>query len=49
MQITAIDPDRKAYEIGFPFVEKAGVAHKVNFIEAPALPILDQLLEDVRY
>ncbi|KAL0345143.1 UNVERIFIED_CONTAM: putative caffeoyl-CoA O-methyltransferase [Sesamum radiatum] len=45
-KITAIDVDRSAYEIGLPVIEKAGVKHKINFIESEALPILDQLLKD---
>jgi len=42
-----VDPDRKAYEVGLPFIKKAGVEHKIDFIESPALPVLDKLLEDV--
>ncbi|PNX85030.1 putative caffeoyl-CoA o-methyltransferase, partial [Trifolium pratense] len=45
-KITAIDIDRKTYEIGLPVIKKAGVEHKIDFIESPALPILDKLLED---
>ncbi|XP_004287520.1 PREDICTED: probable caffeoyl-CoA O-methyltransferase At4g26220 isoform X2 [Fragaria vesca subsp. vesca] len=45
-KITAIDIDRKAYEIGLPIITKAGVEHKIDFIESPALPILDKLLEN---
>ncbi|KAL5975580.1 hypothetical protein ACLOJK_019905 [Asimina triloba] len=45
-KITAIDMDREAYEIGFPIIRKAGVEHKIDFIESPALPVLDGLLED---
>ncbi|QCD85199.1 caffeoyl-CoA O-methyltransferase [Vigna unguiculata] len=41
-----MDRDRKAYEIGLPFIKKAGVEHKIDFIESPALPVLDKLLED---
>lgn len=48
MQITAIDLDRSTYEIGLPIIEKAGVKHKISFIESEALPVLDQLLKDVR-
>jgi caffeoyl-CoA O-methyltransferase len=47
LQITAIDIDRKTYEIGLPVIKKAGVEHKIDFIESPALPILDKLLEHV--
>lgn len=43
-----MDPDRNAYEIGLPVIKKAGLEHKIDFIESPALPILDKLLEDVR-
>ncbi|GMH13712.1 hypothetical protein Nepgr_015553 [Nepenthes gracilis] len=45
-EIIAIDPDRKAYEVGVPIIEKAGVMKKIKFIESPALPVLDKLLED---
>ncbi|KAJ4828900.1 hypothetical protein Tsubulata_013777 [Turnera subulata] len=45
-KITAIDVDRKTYEIGLPIIQKAEVEHKINFIESPAIPILDKLLED---
>ncbi|KAI4350749.1 hypothetical protein L6164_005170 [Bauhinia variegata] len=45
-KITAMDIDRKSYEIGLPFIKKAGVEHKIDFIESPALPILDKLLQD---
>ncbi|MED6192110.1 hypothetical protein PIB30_006936 [Stylosanthes scabra] len=45
-KIIAMDPDREAYEIGLPSIKKAGVEHKIEFIESPALPILDSLLED---
>ncbi|OWM83202.1 probable caffeoyl-CoA O-methyltransferase At4g26220 isoform X2 [Punica granatum] len=44
--ITAIDINRETFEIGFPIMQKAGVAHKINFIESQALPVLDNLLED---
>ncbi|MED6140103.1 hypothetical protein PIB30_089965 [Stylosanthes scabra] len=44
--IIAMDPNREAYEIGLPSIKKAGVEHKIEFIESPALPILDSLLED---
>ncbi|ERN15458.1 hypothetical protein AMTR_s00036p00231610, partial [Amborella trichopoda] len=45
--ITAIDVDKKAYEeIGLPIIRRAGVEHKINFVQSPALPFLDELLED---
>lgn len=42
-----MDINRENYELGLPVIEKAGVAHKIDFREGPALPVLDQLLEDV--
>ncbi|KAM2002167.1 hypothetical protein ACFX15_025910 [Malus domestica] len=44
--ITAVDIDRKTYEMGLPSIKKAGVENKIDFIESPALPILDKLLQD---
>ncbi|KAJ0988867.1 hypothetical protein J5N97_007223 [Dioscorea zingiberensis] len=46
-KITAIDVDRSFYEIGLPFIKKAGVEHKINFIESEALPVLDKLVQEV--
>ncbi|KAJ8640999.1 hypothetical protein MRB53_017693 [Persea americana] len=45
-KITAIDTDRDAYNIGLPIIRKAGVEHKIEFIESPALPVLDKMMED---
>ncbi|PWA79755.1 O-methyltransferase, family 3, S-adenosyl-L-methionine-dependent methyltransferase [Artemisia annua] len=45
-KIVAIDMDREAYEIGRPVIQKAGVEHKIDFIESEALPALDKLLEN---
>ncbi|KAK4766138.1 hypothetical protein SAY87_007785 [Trapa incisa] len=45
-QITAIDLDREAYEVGLPFMEKAGVAGKINFVQSDAVSGLDELLRD---
>lgn len=47
-QILAIDMNRDDYELGLPIIKKAGVAHKIDFREGQALPILDQMIEDVR-
>ncbi|KAF5729542.1 hypothetical protein HS088_TW21G01709 [Tripterygium wilfordii] len=44
-KIVAIDVDRESYEIGRPIIKKAGVEHKIDFVESAALPVLDQLLE----
>ena len=47
-QILAMDINRENYEeLGLPVIEKAGVAHKIDFKEGPALPVLDQMIEDV--
>ncbi|KAK7368437.1 hypothetical protein VNO80_10463 [Phaseolus coccineus] len=43
-KITAIDVDREAYETGLPFIEKAGVEDKIDFIHADALSALQDLL-----
>lgn len=45
----AIDLSREYYEIGRPTIGKAGVEHKIDFIESQALPALDKLLEDVSF
>jgi len=45
-KIVAMDMDRDAYEIGLPIIKKAGVEHKIDFIQSEALPVLDKLLED---
>ncbi|XP_059633073.1 probable caffeoyl-CoA O-methyltransferase At4g26220 [Cornus florida] len=45
-KITAIDVNRKTYEIGLPMIKEAGVEHKINYIESQALPYLDKLLEN---
>lgn len=42
-----MDINRENYEIGLPIIEKAGVGHKIDFREGPALPVLDHMLEDV--
>ncbi|GFS43288.1 S-adenosyl-L-methionine-dependent methyltransferases superfamily protein [Actinidia rufa] len=44
-KITALDLSRESYEIGLPVIRKAGVEHKINFVESEALPVLDKLLE----
>ncbi|XP_054799321.1 probable caffeoyl-CoA O-methyltransferase At4g26220 isoform X2 [Prosopis cineraria] len=45
-KITAIDVNCESYEIGLPIIRKAGVEHKIDFVESEALPALDQLLKD---
>ncbi|KAH9666658.1 Caffeoyl-CoA O-methyltransferase 1 [Citrus sinensis] len=46
-KILAMDINREYYELGLPIIEKAGVAHKIDFREGPALPLLDQMIQDV--
>ncbi|XP_043702574.1 caffeoyl-CoA O-methyltransferase-like isoform X2 [Telopea speciosissima] len=43
-KITAIDTDREAYETGLPLIRKAGVEHKINFINSNATSVLDEML-----
>ncbi|KAL0376092.1 UNVERIFIED_CONTAM: Caffeoyl-CoA O-methyltransferase [Sesamum calycinum] len=40
---------RENYELGLPVIQKAGVAHKIDFREGPALPVLDQMIQDGKY
>ncbi|KAH9735490.1 Caffeoyl-CoA O-methyltransferase 1 [Citrus sinensis] len=46
-KILALDITKEHYEKGLPIIQKAGVAHKIDFREGPALPLLDQLIQDV--
>jgi len=41
-----MDINRENYELGLPCIEKAGVAHKIDFREGPALPVLDDLIAE---
>ena len=45
-KVIAFDINRDYYNIGRPFIERAGVAGKVDFREGPALEHLDALLAD---
>ncbi|XP_038976572.1 norbelladine 4'-O-methyltransferase 2-like [Phoenix dactylifera] len=45
-KVTAIDINRSNFEIGLPFIQKAGVEDKINFIESDALSVLDKMLEE---
>ncbi|GLT96741.1 hypothetical protein SLE2022_143440 [Rubroshorea leprosula] len=45
-KILAMDINRENYELGLPIIQKAGLAHKIEFREGPALPILDELMQD---
>lgn len=42
-----MDINKENYELGLPVIQKAGVAHKIDFREGPALPVLDHMIEDV--
>ena len=48
-QVTAIDVNRSYFEIGLPFIQRAGVENKINFIESEALPVLDKMLQEVTF
>ncbi|XP_009764364.1 caffeoyl-CoA O-methyltransferase 3-like [Nicotiana sylvestris] len=48
-KILAMNINRENYEIGLPVIEKVGLAHKIEFKEGHALPVLDQMLEDGKY
>ncbi|XP_027340171.1 flavonoid 3',5'-methyltransferase-like isoform X2 [Abrus precatorius] len=45
-KITAVDVDRDAYEVGLPFIQKAGMEHKIDFIHGDASSVLNDLLAD---
>ncbi|XBI76537.1 hypothetical protein VPH35_069760 [Triticum aestivum] len=45
-KVLAIDTDRDCYEVGRPFIEKADVAHKVDFRQGTGLERLDELLAE---
>lgn len=42
-----MDINKENYELGLPVIKKAGVEHKIDFREGPALPVLDELVKDV--
>ncbi|XP_068344686.1 flavonoid 3',5'-methyltransferase-like [Pyrus communis] len=43
-KITAIDPNKEAYEFGLPFIQKAGVNHKIKFFHSDAFSVLNDLI-----
>lgn len=45
--MVAIDPDREAYEAGLPFIEKAGVAHKIQYIDSDAMSVIKDFISNV--
>ncbi|XP_057420232.1 flavonoid 3',5'-methyltransferase-like [Lotus japonicus] len=44
-KVTAIDVNKEAYETGLPFIQKAGVEHKIDFIHGDALSALNDLVD----
>ncbi|KAM5568199.1 flavonoid 3',5'-methyltransferase [Rosa sericea] len=40
-KIKAVDPDKVAYEVGLPFIQKAGVEHKIDFVHSDAFSALN--------
>ncbi|KAL2253752.1 UNVERIFIED_CONTAM: Flavonoid 3',5'-methyltransferase [Sesamum indicum] len=43
-KIIGIDPDREAYETGLPFIQKANMAHKIQFIQSDAMKVMNDFL-----
>ncbi|XP_011086776.1 flavonoid 3',5'-methyltransferase-like isoform X1 [Sesamum indicum] len=43
-KIIAIDPDREAYETGLPFIQKANMTHKIQFIQSDAMKVMNDFL-----
>ncbi|KAK3418885.1 hypothetical protein EUGRSUZ_H04644, partial [Eucalyptus grandis] len=43
-KIIAMDPDKEAFETGLPFMKKAGVEHKIDFIHSDAFSALNDLI-----
>ncbi|XVE90379.1 hypothetical protein DITRI_Ditri20bG0073000 [Diplodiscus trichospermus] len=43
-KVIAIDPDKEAFETGSPFIEKAGMKHKITFIPSDAFLVLNDLI-----
>ncbi|KAL8520142.1 hypothetical protein ACS0TY_010894 [Phlomoides rotata] len=44
-KIIAIDPDREAFETGLPFIQKANMAHKIQFIQSDAIKVMNDFLD----
>ncbi|KZV17966.1 flavonoid 3',5'-methyltransferase-like [Dorcoceras hygrometricum] len=43
-KIIAIDIDREAYETGLPFIQKAKVEHKIQFIQSDGNKVLKEFI-----
>ncbi|CAO2837992.1 unnamed protein product [Amaranthus hypochondriacus] len=46
-EIIAVDMNRESYEVGLPFIRKAGIEHKIMFVEGTVLQVLNDLLNNV--
>ncbi|KAK2383621.1 hypothetical protein P8452_38714 [Trifolium repens] len=44
-KIIAIDMNKEAYETGLPFIQKAEVDHKIDFIQSDALSAINSLID----
>ncbi|XP_051116059.1 flavonoid 3',5'-methyltransferase-like [Andrographis paniculata] len=44
-KIIAVDIDREAFDTGLPFIQKADVADKIQFIQSDAMKVLQDLLD----
>uniref|UniRef100_A0A803MAG8 Caffeoyl-CoA O-methyltransferase n=1 Tax=Chenopodium quinoa TaxID=63459 RepID=A0A803MAG8_CHEQI len=42
--VLAVDPNREAYEVGLTSIKKAGVEHKIDFVQGSAMPFLNDLI-----
>ncbi|XP_022776317.1 flavonoid 3',5'-methyltransferase-like isoform X1 [Durio zibethinus] len=45
-KVMAIDPNKEAYETGLPFIKKAGMQHKIEFIPSDAFLVLNDLIKN---
>ncbi|KAF8674457.1 hypothetical protein HU200_048291 [Digitaria exilis] len=45
-KVLAVDVCRDYFDLGLPVIEKAGVSHKVDFLQGPATAVLAKLLAD---
>ncbi|GAB2220404.1 hypothetical protein Droror1_Dr00008054 [Drosera rotundifolia] len=45
-KVVAMDMDNEAFETGLPFIKKAGVDHKIEFIRSDAMSALKNLLDN---
>lgn len=48
-KVIAVDTMRDSYNIGVPYIEAAGVAHKIDFREGKCADVLDTLLSEEKH